>query len=54
MGKVTLLVVNDWIGEALQRLDGDPVISEKLKRAEELQRELDALTQQLKINAATV
>jgi hypothetical protein len=32
------VVVNEWIGEALQRLDADPVMGEKLKRAEELQR----------------
>jgi hypothetical protein len=47
------VVVNEWIGEALQRLDADPVMSEKLKRAEQLQRELDALMHQPNANAAT-
>jgi hypothetical protein len=46
--------VNEWIGEALQRLDADPVMGEKLKRAEQLQRELDTLLQPLKTQAAGV
>jgi hypothetical protein len=48
------VVVNEMIGEALQRLDADPVIGEKLRRAEELQRELDALLQQPTTQAAAV
>lgn len=44
--------VNEWIGEALQKLDADPVMGEKLKRAEQLQRELDTLLQPLKTQAA--
>jgi hypothetical protein len=48
------VVVNEMIGEALQRLDADPVIGEKLRRAEELQRELDALLQQPKTQAASI
>jgi hypothetical protein len=46
--------VNEWIGEALQKLDADPVMGEKLKRAEQLQRELDTLLQPLKTQAAGV
>jgi hypothetical protein len=45
--------VNEWIGEALQKLDADPVMGEKLKRAEQLQRELDTLLQPLKTQAAS-
>lgn len=45
-------VVNEWVGEALQRLDADPVITAKLKRVEELQRELEAL-QEPSAKAAT-
>jgi hypothetical protein len=44
--------VNEMIGEALQKLDADPVMGEALKRAEELQRELDTLLQQPKTQAA--
>jgi hypothetical protein len=44
--------VNEWIGEALQRLDADPVMGQKLKRAEQLQRELNTLLQPLKTQAA--
>jgi hypothetical protein len=42
--------VNEWIGEALQRLDADPVMGEALRRAEELQRQMDTL---LKTHAAS-
>lgn len=48
------VVVNEWIGEMLRRLDADPVITAKMKRAEELQRELNALMHQPKATAATV
>ena len=47
------VAVNEMIGEALQRLDADPVLSEKLKRAEQLQRELDELLHQPKTQAAS-
>jgi hypothetical protein len=42
--KVTQEVaVNEMIGEALERLDGDPVVKAKLDRARELKAALDAL-----------
>jgi hypothetical protein len=38
-------IVNEFIGEALARLDADPVVGEALRRAEELQRQMDTLLQ---------
>jgi len=48
------IAVNELVADGLQRLDADPVMGEKLKRAEELQRELDSLLPQPKAQAATV
>ena len=48
------VAVNEMIGEALTRLYADPAMGEKLKRAEELQRELDTLLNQPQVQAATV
>ena len=42
--KVTQEVaVNEMVGEALQRLDGDPVMKARMERARELRTALDAL-----------
>lgn len=44
--------MNEMIGEALQPLDADLVMGEKLARAEELQRELPWLLGQSQAQAA--
>ncbi len=52
--KVTQEVaVNEMIGEALERLDGDPVIKQRMDRARDLQKQLAELYQPL-THAASV